>query len=343
MLKYLIKRLGLALLTMLVILAVSYSLLRLAPGDPTKSSIMGESPAQQGLSTEKDALGGNSAMRGKLYLDKPLYVGFFMWMKGVVMHGDLGNSASVDVGRPVVDLITERLPVTLTLNILAITVTYLLAIPLGIYSAMHVNSWLDKVITFMLFFLYSLPVIWVALIFQATLCEGSNWLELFPLRGLTPESTQNMSIWGALWQQAIHYVLPVTCLSYAGFAGLSRYTRAGMLDVVNQDYIRTARAKGLPEFFVIFKHALRNAMIILITLFAGLLPGLVAGSIIIEYVFSIPGMGELSLMALNSRDYPLQMALFGFAGLLTLSGIMLSDILYVMADPRITFINRQKM
>ncbi len=341
MLKYLIKRLGLALLTMLVILAVSYSLLRMAPGDPTKSSIMGESAGQQELSTEKDALGENTAMRGKLYLDKPIYIGFFMWFKGVILHGDLGSSASVDVGRPVLDLIAERLPVTLTLNVWAILVTYLLAIPLGIYSAVHVDSWLDKAITFFLFFLYSLPVIWVALILQSTLCDG-GWVSIFPLKGLTPESNPDMSIWGVLWQQAIHYVLPVTCLAYAGFAGLSRYTRAGMLDVINQDYIRTARAKGLPEFFVIFKHALRNALIILITLFAGLLPGLVAGSIIIEYVFSIPGMGSLSLMALNSRDYPLQMALFGFAGLLTLGGIMLSDILYVLADPRITFINRQK-
>ncbi len=336
MLKYLIKRLGLALLTMFIILLVSYLLLRLAPGDPTKSSILGQSAAQQGLSSDKDALGQNRALRGKLYLDKPIYVGFWMWLRGVVLHGDLGTSAAVDVGRPVTDIIAERLPVTLTLNIWAIFITYLLAIPLGIYSAIKVNSMSDKVITFVLFFLYSLPVIWVALILQALLCEG-GWMPIFPLKGLVSANNHTLSIWGVLWQRIMHYILPVICLTYAGFAGLSRYARASMLDVITQDYIRTARAKGLPEFLVIFKHALRNAVIILITLFAGLLPGLIAGSIIIEYVFSIPGMGSLSLMALNSRDYPLQMALFGFGGLLTLVGIILSDFLYVIADPRITF------
>ena len=135
----------------------------------------------------------------------------------------------------------------------------------------------------------------------------------------------------------MHYCLLVICLAYGGFAGLSRYARTGMIEVIRQDYIRTARAKGLNEFYVIFKHALRNSLITLITLFAGLLPGLIAGSIIIENVFSIAGMGSLSLLALNSRDYPLQMALFTFGGALTLGGILLSDILYKVVDPRITF------
>ena len=135
----------------------------------------------------------------------------------------------------------------------------------------------------------------------------------------------------------MYYILPVTCLSYAGFAGLSRYARVGMLEVIRKDYIRTARTKGLPEYTVILKHALRNALIILITLFAGLLPGLIAGSIIIEHVFSIPGMGSLSMEALTSRDIPILMALFGFGGALTLAGILIADFLYVLVDPRITF------
>jgi peptide/nickel transport system permease protein len=177
---------------------------------------------------------------------------------------------------------------------------------------------------------------WVALLLQATLCQGGLF-PIFPLSGLTPENPQSLGIWQLWGQTALHYVVPVICLSYAGFAGLSRFARSSMLDVVNKEYIRTARAKGLPENVVIFKHALRNGMITLITLFAGLLPSLVAGSIIVEYVFNIPGMGSLSLLSLNSRDYPLQMALFCFGGALTLGGIMLADILYVVVDPRIKF------
>ena len=175
---------------------------------------------------------------------------------------------------------------------------------------------------------------------QAGVCVG-GWLPIFPLKGVWPGNITGLDS-GTIIRDAItHYILPVICLSYAGFAGLSRYARAGMLEVINQDFIRTARAKGLPETTVIYKHALRNAMIILVTLFAGLLPGLVAGSIIVEHVFSIPGMGDLSMLALSSRDYPLLMALFGFAGALTLAGILVSDLLYVAVDPRITFDSRK--
>ena len=149
-----------------------------------------------------------------------------------------------------------------------------------------------------------------------------------------------MSTWTILGKTALHYILPVFCLSYAGFAGLTRFTRSGMLEVIHQDYIRTARAKGASETSVILHHAFRNALIIMITLFAGLLPSLVGGSILVEYVFNIPGMGSLSMLALSSRDIPLLMALFAFGGVLTLLGILLADILYVIADPRINFESR---
>ena len=336
MFEYVVKRLALALLTLFVIMAVSYTLLRLAPGDPTRSSIMDDSSTASELSSEKGALSENVALREKLHLDKPVYVGFFLWLKALVMHGDLGDSAAIDPGRPVVDIILERLPVTVKLNFFAVCIIYILAIPLGIYSAIYPDTFFDRITTFVLFFLYSLPGMWVALLLQANICQGGVY-PIFPLSGLTPENPESMTSWQLLWQTAMHYVLPVACLSYAGFAGISRFARSSMMEVVNKEYIRTARAKGLPENTVIFKHALRNGLITLITLFAGLLPGLVAGSIIVEYVFNIPGMGSLSLLSLNSRDYPLQMALFCFGGALTLGGILLADILYVVVDPRIKF------
>jgi len=334
-LRYLVKRILLAILTLVVILGVSYTLMRLAPGDPTRSQMLGESGAAQGMDARK-GLAKNLAVREKLHLDQPIYIGLAYWFKDLLLHGRLGESAAVDKGRPVGSLIMSRLPVTLRLNILAMLVIYLLAIPLGIYSAVKPDTPLDRVITFWLFLLYSLPVFWVALMLQATVCQG-GWLSIFPLKGLSGGPVTGVSTWQVAWDGALRYVLPVVCLSYAGFAGLSRYARAGMIEVIQQDYIRTARAKGVSEAGVIFRHALRNALIILVTLFAGLLPGLVGGSIIIEYVFSIPGMGELSMLALSSRDYPLLMALFGFAGGLTLLGILFSDFLYVIVDPRITF------
>lgn len=288
------------------------------------------------MSAERGAFARNTALEKKLHLDKPVIVGFMLWLGNVVTSFDLGDSASVDKGRPVANLIMERLPVTVSLNIWAVAVIYLLAIPIGIHSALTKNKVLDQTVTFVLFLLYSLMSFWVALLLQATLCEGGRF-PIFPLTGLQPETTWGKSIWQILLDTSMHYVLPVFCLSYAGFAGLSRYARAGMLEVIKQDYIRTAIAKGLPEHVVILKHALRNAMIILVTLFAGILPGLVSGSIIVEFIFNIPGMGTLSMEALGSRDIPLLMALFGFGGFLTLAGIMVSDFLYVLVDPRISF------
>ena len=320
---YLVKRLILAAFTLLTILLVSYVLLRLAPGDPTRSDLFSSDGGMTAVNAEEGAFRQNRSMREALNLDKPILVGFGLWLRDVVLHGDFGVSASVDPGRPVTDLILERLPVTVTLNFWAVVLTYLLAIPIGVYAAVYAGSWFDQLSAFLLFVLYSLPVMWVGLLLQALLCEGGRW-ELFPLKGVVPANLDELSTWQLQFEIIRHYTLPVFCLAYGG-----------MLDVIHSDFIRTARAKGLPEPLVIWRHAFRNGLITLITLFGGLLPSLVAGSVIVEYIFNISGMGSLSLLALSSRDYPLQMALFAFAGMLTLTGIFISDRLYLAADPRI--------
>ncbi len=311
MIFYILKRLLLALVTLLMILLVSYVLLRLAPGDPARSSMFGSDAAGTALESDRGALARNHAMRERLHLDEPVLTGFLLWLGAVVRHGDFGVSATVDPGRPVADLILERLPVTVTLNFWAVAVTYLLAIPLGVYAAVHADSWFDRGSAFALFLLYSLPAMWVGLLLQALLCEGGRF-PVFPLKGITPENTGGISIWRLQWELIRYYTLPVFCLAYGGFAGLSRYARNSMLEVIRSDYIRTARAKGVPENMVIWHHAFRNGLITLITLFGGLLPGLVAGSVLVEYIFNIPGMGALSL-----------------------AGILLADLLYAVADPRI--------
>ncbi len=334
MTEFLARRIAMALFTLLVILFFSYCLVRLAPGDPTKSSFFSEGGGEQTVSADKGLHGRSKAMSEKLHLDRPIYVGFALWMRSLLLEGDLGDSVSVDKGRPVLGLILERLPVTVKLNLIAIAVTYILAIPVGIHSAVTKNKKVDFLVTFFLFFLYSIPSFWFALLLQAFLCEG-GLLPIFPLKGIAGGDPWGKSTWNILFQDSLHYVLPVFCLSYAGFAGLSRFARAGMSEAIKQDYVRTARAKGLSESAVILKHAFRNASITLITLFAGLLPGLVAGSIMVEYIFNIPGMGTLSMLALSSRDIPLLMALFCMGSALTLIGILVSDLLYAIVDPRI--------
>lgn len=331
MLYYLGKRLLLAGFTLLAILMVSYCLLRLAPGDPTRSDMLGG--GDRGLNAEQGALMRNNSLREKLALDKPWLEGFARWLWSVARHGDFGESAAVDPGRPVTELIAERLPVTLMLNICAVLLTYFLAIPIGVFSAVGEGGWFDRIANIALFTLYSLPVMWVGLLLQAWLCEGGK-LPFFALKAAVND-TGEWSIWRYQYELFRAYALPILCLAYGGMAGLSRYCRGSMLEVVNSDFVRTARAKGLPEWRVIWGHGFRNALITLITLFGGLLPGLVAGSVLVEYIFNIPGMGTLSLLSLSSRDYPLQMALFFFSGVLTLSGILLADLLYAVADARI--------
>lgn len=331
---YIIKRLLLATVTLTVILFASYCMLRLAPGDPTRSNMFGSEETGAAIDAEKGGLMGNEALKKKLHLDKPVIVGFALWLKKVVLENDWGQSAAVEPGRDVLDLILERLPVTLTLNFWAILITYILAIPLGVFSAVYANTWKDKSCEFILFILYSLPVMWVGLLLQSYLCEGGTF-NIFPLRGLSPAEPDKLNIWQLQWEKIRCYFLPVLCLTYGGFAGLSRYARGSMLEVINSDYIRTAKAKGVSPWDITWNHAFRNSLITLITLFGGLLPSLVAGSVIVEYIFNIPGMGSLSLLALSSRDYPLQMALFAFSGILTLLGILLADLSYALADPRI--------
>lgn len=335
MFAYVIKRILLGMVTLFCILCVSYILLRLAPGDPAKSSMFSSDVNVGNIDSEQNsALSENQSLREELYLDKPILTGFRLWFTRAARHGDFGKSAVIDPGRSVWDVIGDRVGITLLLNVLAVVLTYLIAVPTGVLSALKEGSWMDKSLTFFYFVLYSLPGVWVALLLQTLFCEGGKF-PVFPLTGIEVADAAQKTTWRIMAETLFHCVLPVLCLSYAGLAALSRFARSGMLEVMHCEYIRTARAKGCSEFDVIFHHGFRNALITLITLFAGLLPSLVAGSVIVEYVFNIPGMGDLSLQALSSRDYPLQMALFFIAGVLTLGGILLADILYCIADPRI--------
>jgi peptide/nickel transport system permease protein len=325
---YLIRRLLLIIPTFIGISVLTFALIQLAPGSPIAFKLMGQEGALNADAASQEIIEQTRELYG---LDKPVPVQYLLWLSRLARF-DFGNSYKDQ--RPVIDKIMEALPVTLQFSVLSILLIYLIAIPIGVFSATHQHSPADYAVTLLLFILYSLPSYWVAMLLIMFL-GGGEWWNLFPVNGLNSISADEWPWYSWLADRVWHMVLPLFCFTYAGLAGLSRYMRTGMLDTIRQDYIRTARACGFSEKTVIFKYAMRNSLISIITLLAGLLPMLIGGSIIIEQIFSIPGMGKLSFDAVLSRDYPLIMGTVTMSAFLTLGGLILSDIMYALADPKI--------
>ena len=339
---YLLRRFLLLIPTFVGVTIISFLIMRLAPGDPAELRAGGglRGAGEAGISTEKRGAVDEAVAqwRAQYGLDKPLPVQYAVWIKNLftLKFGD-----SYKDNQPVFDKIRERLPVTIKLNVLSLFLVYIVAVPLGIYSATHSYSLGDQTTTLFAFVLFALPVVWLGTMAIVFLCGGDYYF-LFPPGGLTSiEYAPEWPLWQKLKDQIWHLFLPVLMLSYAGFAGLSRYMRSGMLEQLRQDFVQTARAKGLPEGVVIYKHVLRNSLIPMVTILAGILPGLVGGSVIVETIFSIPGLGQLGYEAVLARDFPVVMALFTVSALLTLVGILLSDLLLAVVDPRIAFGRRQ--
>ena len=235
--------------------------------------------------------------------------------------------------RPVAAELGKRLWVTIPLSLVSVLLSYLIAVPLGILSAQRQGTRLDGCLTGALFVLYSIPTFWAGL--MLILVFGRTGLDLLPVLGLHDKDADTFSGLGYAWDTLLHAVLPVVTLTYGSLAYVSRQMRAGMLEVIRQDYIRTARAKGLPERLVIYKHALRNSLIPVLTLLASVLPVLIGGSVIVESVFDIPGMGRYAYEGLLRRDFSIVMATTICVGILTQVGMLLSDVAYSLADPRI--------
>lgn len=327
---YLIRRFLLIIPTFVGISLVSFMVIQLAPGSPIYFKLRG---AQGTMASEAETQEILEQTR-KLYgLDKPLWQQYLLWL-GRLVRLDFGESYK-DF-RPVRDKIAEALPVTLQINLISILLIYLISVPIGVYSATHHRSRGDAALTLALFVLYSLPSFWVAMLLILYLGGGEYW-DLFPSYGLNQFGADQWPWWRWLADRAWHLALPVFCLTYGGLAALSRYARAGMIETIRQDYIRTARAYGFSEKVVVFKYALRNSLIPIITLLGTLLPALIGGSVIIEKVFSIPGMGRLGFEAILSRDYPLVMGILSISALLTLGGLLVSDLMYAIVDPRVKF------
>ncbi len=318
---YILKRLLMMVPVLIGITLISFAVMKAAPGDPT-SLYTDLNP-----NLNEEAI---KRIRAHYGLDKPWYVQYYRWLRNLVVL-DFGRSFAPD-NRPVLDKIMERIPITLLINVLSMILILGVAVPIGVMSAVKRNSLFDKGTTVFVFLGFAIPSFWLALLLMILFGVKLGWL---PISGFRSLHFAELSPIGQVADVAKHLILPVFVSAFGGLAGMSRYMRSNMLEVIRQDYITTARAKGLNERVVIFRHALRNALLPVITLLGLSVPGLIGGSVIFETIFAIPGMGQLFYQSVMMRDYPTIMGILVIGAVLTLLGNLLADISYSAADPRI--------
>ncbi len=323
MIAYVVKRVLFMIPMLLGITVISFALMHLAPGSPVE------------LYTELNPkVSAEFRERFEAYygLDKPLPVQYLTWL-GHVVRLDLGRSMSPDK-RPVWDKIVERLPITLLINLISLVLILAVAIPLGVMSAVRRGSPFDKTTTVLVFAGFSMPSFWLALLLMKWLGVDLGWL---PISGLESLDAASLPPLARFWDRVQHLILPVFVSAVGGLAGISRYMRGSMLEAMRQDYVTTARAKGLPERKVIYVHALRNSVLPIVTLMGFWIPALIGGSVIFETIFAIPGMGQLFYQSVMARDYPVIQGILLLGSALTLAGNLVADVTYAIVDPRIRF------
>ncbi len=333
MLSYLIKRVLWMIPLLIGISLISFFIMHLAPGDITNNE------ASFNPKTSEES---RQKLRELYNLDKPVIVQYGLWMKRMATL-DFGNSFASHQkpvfwqttdkdGNVTKGMIQEALPITLIINMLGLIITLALAVPLGIIAARKYGLWQDKSITLFNFIGFSIPGFWLSLLLMYWLGVMNNW---FPISGMHSLNYESLDTWNKLKDSMSHLFLPVVIPSVTGLASITLFVKNGMLDVLHQDYITTARAKGLSEHKVIYTHALRNALLPLITIIGLSIPGLIGGSVIAETIFAIPGMGKLFYDAVMMRDFPVIMGILTIGSALTLIGNLIADIAYAWADPRV--------
>ena len=319
---YIIRRLLQMIPLLIGISIVNFTIMHLAPGDPVD------------LLVERNATAEERARIRELYgLNDPIYVQYFRWLSHV-LRGDFGKSF-VD-GQSVSKTILERLPYTLYLNFLIMVVIYAVAVPIVIISALKQYSKFDHIMTTLAFLGQAVPSFWIGLILIYFFGLKLDWLPISGV-GTIGLNVRTAGFWATFVDRAAHVVMPVIVVAFGSLTGVARYMRSSMLEVIRQDYVRTARAKGLPEKVVIVKHALRNALLPIVTLLGNELPLLFGGLVVIESIFSWPGIGLLSIRAIFQRDYQIVMAINMMGATLMVLGNFLADLLYVVVDPRIKY------
>ncbi len=324
MLTFLIRRLSIGLLTLLLITFGVYGLVRAMPGSPiTMMEDRGDLKKSQ--ISEADRL----EQEKQLHLDKDWYVAYFYWLNDLA-HGDLGRSYARK--RPVSEVIREKVGPTLMLSATSLLLAYVISVPLGLLSVARAGKWDERATGVTLYLLYSFPSFVAALMLQLIVSIKFGWL---PLYGMKSDEYDTLSSTGKAWDLVQHSILPIIVFTYGSLAYYTRFIRANMQEVIRQDYIRTAQAKGLGPFAVIVKHAFRNTLIPFVTKIGLSFPALLSGSVIIERIFNWPGLGQLFFMAIREYDYNAIMALTLLFSVMTLAGQILADVLYALVDPRV--------
>jgi peptide/nickel transport system permease protein len=329
MASYLIRRVLIGVLTLWMITFLVYALIRAMPGDALSVNREMLGPGQT-LSQEDIRLA-----RKAFGLDVPWYQAYFVWLANV-LQGDLGRSFNQK--EPVTTVIGSRLPNTLLLSITSLVIAYTLSIPIGLYASGRANRTDERVISTLLYMLYSLPAFVAALLLQVLFAVKlrGTYFEL-PLFGMRSDEFASLSTFEQVIDVARHMILPVFCFTYGVLAYESRFIRSNMQEVIRQDYIRTARAKGVGPVRILWHHAFRNTLIPFVTLIGLTLPALLSGAVILEQIFTWPGIGSLMFESINMRDYPVIMGLTLIFSIVTLSGQLLADVLYTVVDPRVNY------
>ncbi len=312
---FIVKRIIQSIPTMIGLTIVSFLLVHVVPGGPAQAMLGPKATPQRVAAIDRE-----------FGLNKPLYIQYAKWF-WALLHGNLGTSYFYNL--TVAKLFEIDMPRTLAIVGISTLISNAVAILLGCIQAYWRDSWFDHVSNTIAYFFYSMPTFWVAIIVLVIFAIDLN---MFPSGGISnPTAPQNVGNWAA------HVTLPVFTLVIVSVAGWSRFMRTSMIASLVQDYVRTARAKGLSEFAVVFKHALRNSVLPLITLFGYNIPGLIGGALFVEVVFNYPGMGLLTYNAAIKRDYPIVMGAVLLTGLLTIAGNLVADLLYGVFDPRIRY------
>ncbi len=317
--KYLVRRLLQMVPTFFGITMLTFAISHLAPGDPLQLDTEFASGAQ-------GSMVASMAFRDAHGLDLPLPIQYARWLKKILTF-DFGRS--LQDHRLVSQKLAEALPPTLLLSVVSLLVAYLLAIPIGVHAAVRPRSSVRGMISLSLHLLYAMPTFWVAVMLLLLLGH------IFPFQGLESADAKSLPILARILDIAWHLVLPVFCLSYPTLAVVSRQVRTAMLEALAQDYVRAARARGIPERRVTFHHALRNSLLPVVTLLGTSLPHLIGGSVVVERVFGISGMGLLAFESIALRDFPVVMAICTLAALVTMISMLFADLLYGLVDPRI--------
>jgi ABC-type dipeptide/oligopeptide/nickel transport system permease component len=326
LLSYILRRLALMIPTLIGMTLMLFVIVRMAPGLTTGGGAQAENSKQAQKAIEEK-------ITKRLHLDKPILVQYFLWL-GDTLRGDLGES--IQHNRKVSLLISERLPVTITINLLSSFLIYLVAIPGGMLASARRGRLFDVGWSFTTLAMFSLPSIWVGDLLLAYFANP-QYLGWFPVAGAHSPSTDWMTSAQYATDHLWHLTLPVITLSLGGFAYLSKLQRASILENLNLDYVRTAKAKGLPGHVIMLRHVFRNSLLPMITVFAGFIPGLLGGSIVVERIFSISGMGDLMVTATTARDLPIVQGVALIGSVITLICLLVADLCYVIADPRVSY------